>query len=348
MSPQVADVAVLVPARDEADSIDGCLRHVLAQDLGIEHLEVIVVDGASHDGTAEAARRVLQDSSLQRWVVHRNPEGSTPSNLNAGLALVRAPVVCRVDARSLIPIDYVRRCASALESDPSRAVVGGAQVARSRSMSATDRGIARALNNRWAMGMSRYRRRARSGPSDTVYLGAFRTEQLRDAGGWNEQFPTNQDFELNRRMRHHGSVYYLSDLPVSYLPRRSIAQLFRQYRRFGAAKVVYWRVTGDRPRPRQLLALGFVPALCIAALLVGLGGRRARRVVLPAGLLCAVVMEEHGATDSGRPLSVRLWSLAALGAVWSGWSAGAWAGLLRLPHRSVTTTRPPVSVGRSS
>ena len=108
-------VAVLIPARNEAAAIGRCLDHVLAQDVPRDRLEVVVVDGDSDDGTGPIAEAILAEAGLARWSVHRNAGGSTPSNLNAGLALVRAPVVCRVDARSLIPADYVRRCKELLD-----------------------------------------------------------------------------------------------------------------------------------------------------------------------------------------------------------------------------------------
>ena len=74
-----------------------------------------------------------------------------------------------------------------LTTRPEVAVVGGAQIAIARDQRAISLGIARALNNRWSMGGSRYRRGVSSGESDTVYLGAFRRLELADEGGWNEE-----------------------------------------------------------------------------------------------------------------------------------------------------------------
>ncbi|MEH1126648.1 glycosyltransferase [Micromonospora sp. CPCC 206061] len=50
-------VAVLLPARDEAERIEPCLRALLAQ-RGVPDLRVIVLDDGSTDGTAEIARSV--------------------------------------------------------------------------------------------------------------------------------------------------------------------------------------------------------------------------------------------------------------------------------------------------
>ena len=46
-------VSVLVPARDEADHIESCVRAVLAS-TGVAHLELLVYDDASADGTSDA------------------------------------------------------------------------------------------------------------------------------------------------------------------------------------------------------------------------------------------------------------------------------------------------------
>ncbi len=271
-------VTVLVPARNEAADIERCLQAVAAQDLPRSLIEVVVATADSTDDTATIAAQTLERAGFDRVEILAGGPGSTPANLNAGLAAATGEYLCRVDARSIIPRDYVRRCVEVLESRPEVAVTGGAQVAVARDDSPAAIGIARALNNRYGMGLSKYRSGAGSGPTDTVYLGAFRTQELRDAGGWDERFATNQDFDLNRRMGRRGIVWFESGLDVEYLPRRTIGELFAQYRRFGQWKARYWRLTGDRPRPRQVLLLGLMPAASI----VGIGWlRSSARVARP-------------------------------------------------------------------
>ena len=260
----------------------------------------------------------------------RTEGGATPATLNAGLAEITAPVVCRVDARSLVPPHYVRTCVELLADRAELAVVGGAQLAVPRSPAALDLGIARALNNRFGMGLARYRRGAASGPADTVYLGAFRTDQLRRAGGWDERFATNQDFELNRRLGQHGTVWFESSLEVGYLPRPSVRELFEQYRRFGAWKVGYWRDTGDRPRPRQLALIAGPPLAGVATVtLATTGGSRRRSLLVLAALAGAVGIEVGGSPGPPGGLRAHAWSALASLAVSGGWLVGVWAAALR-------------------
>ena len=331
MSPPLA--TVLVPARDEERWIDDCLTSIAAQDYPHDRMQVIVVvDGESSDATDTRAKELLDGCDFADVEVVRHGAGGTPGNLNAGLALARGGILCRVDARSRVPPDYVRRCVEILEERPEVAVTGGAQVAIASRGDALGDGIARALNNRWGMGLSRYRRGAASGPADTVYLGAFRTAQLREVGGWSEAFPTNQDFELNRRLAALGLVWFDAALPVGYVPRPDVLSLFRQYRRFGAWKVRYWRRTGDRPRPRQLALLVGVPAFAAIATAGLATGSARRRALAGAALVGAVAFVElRGSRGPRGGPAAHAWSALASGVVGAGWLTGAWGELARRP-----------------
>ncbi|HET6531068.1 MAG TPA: glycosyltransferase family A protein [Actinoplanes sp.] len=55
-----ARVAVLLPLRDEADRVTPCLDALLGQ-RGVRHLEILVLDDGSTDGTADVVRAVAGD-----------------------------------------------------------------------------------------------------------------------------------------------------------------------------------------------------------------------------------------------------------------------------------------------
>ena len=60
-------VAVLLPARDEASRITGCIRSLMTQ-TGVPNLRVIVLDDASSDGTAELVRSLAGENPQVRVV----------------------------------------------------------------------------------------------------------------------------------------------------------------------------------------------------------------------------------------------------------------------------------------
>jgi glycosyltransferase involved in cell wall biosynthesis len=310
------DVSVIIPARNEAASIGRCLQAIADQDYPRDLIEVILVEAGSTDNTVAVAQSEADRVGLSRFRIVSCPQGTTPDNLNRGLAVARGEILCRVDARSFLPADYLRRCVDVLDSRPEVAVVGGAQIAVAPRPGPVGVGIARALNNRYGMGLSRYRSGRASGPADTVYLGAFRTEQLRREGGWDSRFATNQDFELNRRMADQGLVWFEASLRVDYAPRPSLKLLFAQYQRFGRSKTRYWQATGDRPQPRQLVLLTSpVIGLAVTAWL-------RRRILVPA-VAGAVAVEVAGAREpQSGSLVAHATAVAALAAVAAGWVSG--------------------------
>ena len=325
-------VSVVIPMVDEAGDIEVCLARVLDQDHPRTRLEVVVIDGGSTDDSVDRAKRLLGDAGLASWQVLHNPTRTTPSSLNLGLAAAAGTVLCRVDARTLVQPDHVRRCVERLHADPQVVVVGGSQVAVPRGPDARSLGIARALNNHLSMGGAAYRSGGAGGPTDTVYLGAFRTDELRVAGGWDERFPTNQDFELNRRMGHIGTVWFDDGIASGYVPRAHLGGLWQQFHRFGRWKVRYWRTSGDAPVRRQRLIL----ALPLVPLVVGLVLLARRPAALPAyavaGGLALVAVDARGA--GGRPpLAVRAWASAATATVSAAW----WLGVAR---EAVWPSRP--------
>jgi glycosyltransferase involved in cell wall biosynthesis len=325
------DVTVVVPVLDEAGTIGACLEALAQQDIDGSRVEVLVVDGGSSDSTRDVVSAALARGPWHGARLLSDEEGTRPANLNRGLAEARGAVLCRVDARSRIPRDYLRRCVDTLRTRDDIAVTGGRQVAVS------DRGrigaaIARAFNNRAVNGFSRYRGGHTSGPADTVYLGAFRTAQLRAAGGWQRGLPVNEDFELNRRMSRLGLVWVDAELVVGYVPRTSLRALLRQYAGFGRSKVRYWRSTGDRPRARQLALL----ASPVVAASLGLCAFAAG---VPVALIAAgaavglLGIEAVGArTPRGGPAVHVLGAVATL-CIAGGWIGGIVAEAL-VPQRS--------------
>lgn len=329
-------VTVVIPVRDEVDRLPACLEAVAAQDLPPEVVQVLVVDGGSRDGTVELANRFLTGRGWAHAEVLHSPIGDRSSNLNLGLRYALAPIVVRVDARSRIPVHYLRGCVEVLQSRPDVAVVGGRQRAVAAGDGVVGAGVARALNNRWGMGLARYRQAGSSGAADTVYLGAYRTHELRSAGGWRTDLAVNEDFDLNRRLARYGLVWFDARLTVDYVPRASLPALFRQYWAFGLGKARYWRLSGDRPQPRQiaLLAMPVAGLVTAAGVLVALGPGAAT-VLLAAGATMATVVELRGADGPTAGPAGHVTAVVALACVAGAWLSGVAVGMLRpLPQPS--------------
>jgi succinoglycan biosynthesis protein ExoA len=318
-------VTVVVPMYDEALDIEGCIEAIAAQDWPHDLLQLVLVDGESSDDTVARATTAAERAGMRDVVVVRNPARRTSVGLNRGLAVASGKYLVRVDARSRIQPDHVRRVVTTLATRADVGVAGGAQVAVARSNRLGDRAIARALGHRWLMGLARYRGSSASGPTDTVWMGAFRTADLQRLGGWSETHIINEDYDLNSRVRQAGElVWYDAGLRSGYLARRQIRLVARQYLRFGRAKGELWRA-GTRPNARQVVLVAAPPMACA----LGIGAVVVVGVVpvTIAALGAAVAADLSGSADPANPLE-RVGALAVNLVIAGSWWIGTVQGLL--------------------
>jgi len=273
------NATVVMAVRDEPVERVARAVDALARQTGSGRLDVVI---AARTDDRDRLASLHASGAVASIVFVDNPTGERSAGLNRAVAAARTPFVVRVDARSIVPSDYVARCLRRLATDATVGVVGAVQSPHASDTGARARGIARALRNPWLLGGARYRRPGSGGTADTVYLGAFRRDELVALGGYDEALAANEDYELCARYRRAGRVVWLErGLDVSYEARATHRALWRQYRCFGASKVHYWRRTGERPAPRQAFALAAVGVAAAYAV------RNARRPGRTAALVDA-------------------------------------------------------------
>jgi glycosyltransferase involved in cell wall biosynthesis len=270
-------VSVVIPARNAAGAVTRSVEAALAQDYP-GPFEVIVADGASTDGTAQAAAEAGARVVL-------NPEVTTPAGLNAAIAAARGEIIARCDAHAVLPPGYLSRAVETLERTGA-ANVGGLQTAVGEGF--FQRAVAIAQSTPLGVGDARYRLGGEPGPVDTVYLGVFRRSALERVGGFDPSFERNQDYELNWRLRAAGEVVWFDPgLSVEYTPRRGVAPLARQYFDYGRWKRVMIGLHPSSVRLRQLAAPLLVGGL-IGSIGLAFTPWRWTALVLPAAYLAAL------------------------------------------------------------
>lgn len=319
------EITVLVPARNEAHDIAGCIAAIAAQTVPRERMEVLLVDGQSADATIGVAQAAADAAGLDLTIV-TNPDGATATSLNMGLERARGEVVVRVDARARLGHDHVRRCHDLL-NDPRLGVVGGGQRAVPRcDASLVERGIARNLRNRYTTGLARYRRSVEAGSTDTVWMGAFRRSDLEAVGGWPTTPAVNEDYRLNQRLRGRGMIVWFDpELTADYLPRRTYRRLGRQYWRFGRTKGSLWR--SSEGMSRRHVALVVLPVVATVGAVAGVRRWGLLRTGV-AGVLMAAAVDEVG-SQTPAPLSERACAIGAAIVANGSWWAAATVGLIR-------------------
>lgn len=327
-----AAVSILVPCYNEARSIGRLLDALRQQTFPVGQMEIVFADGLSSDGTRdvihEFARR-HRDLSIR---VVDNPGRTIPSAMNRALEASNGEIVIRLDAHSAPLPDYVSRCVEVLQSSGA-ANVGGLWLIEPGGEGSIARGIAAAVADRLGAGDARYRIGGPAGPVDTVPFGAFRRDWLRRVGGYDESLLTNEDYELNWRIRRaHGLVWFDPRIRCVYYARPTLRALAQQYWRYGLWKARMLLRHPASLRLRQILP----PTFVLGSAALALGALRlpaARTALLVVWGVYLVALLERGLAVAFRAKSLAMVATvpAALLVVHGMWGAGFLAGLVYRP-----------------
>ena len=173
--PPVTDgVSVIVPAFNERTNIAAAVRSLALS--AHRDVEVIVVDDASTDGTAD----VVDALRLGNVRVVRVPPGGKATALNTGVALARHDLIVMVDADTVVEPDSIHRLVQPFAEPTVGAIAGNVKVGNRRNL------LSRWQHIEYVIGFSLDRRLYDTFgciPTIPGALGAFRRQALADAGG---------------------------------------------------------------------------------------------------------------------------------------------------------------------
>jgi glycosyltransferase involved in cell wall biosynthesis len=274
----------------------------------------------SDDGTREVIDRFGRDTAVR---LVDNPDRTTPAGLNRAIESSTADVIVRCDAHSILPDTYVSNAVQTLV-ETRAGNVGGVQ--RAVGISPLQRGIAAAMTNPLGVGDARFHRGGAAGPVDTVYLGVYPRDVLKEIDGFDESLVRNQDYELNIRIRVAGyTVWFDPQLEIDYRPRPTLRTLWSQYNQYGQWKRHVVAMHPSSLKARQaappILVIGLVGAVVSlvtpvrkagVAVLVGYAG-----ALGAASLYEAVKRQDAGALFAG----------PAIGVMHTAWGVGFLKGI---------------------
>jgi glycosyltransferase involved in cell wall biosynthesis len=309
-------VTVAIPVRNEEACIERCLASITAQ-TSDAIIEILVADGRSTDRTREIAERV----DLVRVI--DNPGVRQAAGLNAILAVARGEVIVRVDGHCELAPDYVERCLAALERTGA-AVVGGAMtpVAGGGMPGA----VAAAMTSSLGAGPARFHVGGAAGWTDTVYLGAYRTETARSIGGYAEDVGVNEDAEFALRMAERGGVWFDPAIQSRYSPRSGLRAVAKQFYWYGRSRAATVKKHPGSISTRQLAA-----PLLVASLL---SPARTRAAQAYLGVLALGAWQ---ARRRGLGVAVRV--PLAMGAMHLAWGTGFLVGGAAAPPSIARSAR---------
>ncbi len=196
MSARPLALSVIMPARNEAETLPWSLAALLRSDLPRQDWELIIVDDASGDATAEVARRYAD-----RVIELPGPRPFGPAYArNRAAATARGEILVFIDADVCVHGDTLRRFAELFRDDPSVGAAFG-----SYDANPTAPGLVSQYRNL----LHHHVHQRSGGDADTFWAGcgAVRRNVFVEADmfdEWHYSRPQIEDIELGARIRSLG------------------------------------------------------------------------------------------------------------------------------------------------
>lgn len=257
-------VSIIVPCYNEQATIRYLLEAIYAQTYPRNEIEVVIADGLSEDNTRQEITSFQKEHPDLSLCVVDSPERIIPAGVNRAIEAARGKIIIRMDAHSAPYPEYVERCIFALEAEMGENV-GGVWDIRPGGEGWLAYSIAAAAAHPLGVGDALYRHAKQPAYVDTVPFGAFHRSLVEQIGKFDETLLSNEDYEFNTRLRQSGGRVWLDPAIRSiYFARTSVADLARQYWRYG-----FWKFRMIRRYPQSLRWRQALPPLFILSLMGG-------------------------------------------------------------------------------
>jgi glycosyltransferase involved in cell wall biosynthesis len=209
-------VSVVIPAHNAARWIGETITSVATQTIGVDKLEIIVVDDGSGDETAAVAARELAATPLRWQVLHQENCGPGHAR-NVGWRMARAPWIQFLDADDLLDPQKIALQWKAITDDRTAVIYSSwRKFGLLDSRWETDATISPCLGDDVVTDYF-------CGDGQGIATGSqlYNRQWLELVGGWDERHTNGEDHELTLRVAFAGGrfVHVTSDRPLFFYRR---------------------------------------------------------------------------------------------------------------------------------
>jgi succinoglycan biosynthesis protein ExoA len=230
-------VSIIIPCFNEETTIRLLLTAITEQTYPVAKMEIVIADGLSTDNTRTEIQAFQAENPRIKIRLVDNKKQNIPSGLNRAIEAAEGEIIVRLDAHSVPASDYIEQSVAALEANQGDNV-GGVWQIQPGNDSWVARSIAVAAAHPLGVGDASYRVGGQPQLVDTVPFGSFRREFIDQVGHFDESLLSNEDYELNVRIRKLGGRIWLDPgIKTKYFARKTLRELARQYWRYG-----YWKL----------------------------------------------------------------------------------------------------------
>jgi cellulose synthase/poly-beta-1,6-N-acetylglucosamine synthase-like glycosyltransferase len=272
-------VSIVVTCRNNASTIGECLQALKNQTYPQDAVEILVLDACSTDGTLEIAKQYTNKT----YSLAVNAAAA----YNYAMNIASFDVLGFVDSDAKVEVDWLQKLTPHL-SDPKVAGVSGAIETWN-----TDNPWAKAIGYELK---SRYSRIGKyTGRIATMNL-LMKKAVIAEAGGWDENFPSQYDTDLGYRVSALGYRFaYEPTAKCYHFNRPTLRAYWRQQLQYGKNTLKLYFKHGRLARGDEITDWGMniQPALLLAvvgSLLLGIVPLLRPLWYASAALFCVMVV----------------------------------------------------------
>jgi cellulose synthase/poly-beta-1,6-N-acetylglucosamine synthase-like glycosyltransferase len=236
------ELSVVVPARNAARTVGGCLQSLFEQSMSGERYEVIVVDDGSTDETAQVVER------SGATLIAQAQQGAAAAR-NKGASMAKGDILLFTDADCVPETNWVAEMARSFEDQE---VVGVKGAYRTRQAGLIPRFVQCEYEER-------YERMAKQRWIDFIdtYSAGYRRSIFLAEGGFDTRYPSAsvEDQEFSFRLAERGYKMAFNPRAVVYHEHpRTLTGYFRRKFNIG-----YWKVRVLRRHPGKAVRDSHTP-----------------------------------------------------------------------------------------
>ena len=210
-------ISIIVAAYNNEQTIEECLKAILAQDYPVGLIEVIVMDGGSKDATV----KIAENFPVKVVSIRLN----APAAYNYAMKIATHSVLGFIDADAKVELQWLRKLVPHLEEPKVAGVSGSIETWNAENLWA--KSIGYELKNRYSR-IGKYTSRIA-----TMNL-LLKKEVIEEAGGWDENLPSQYDTDLGFRISAKGyKIAYEPNAICYHYNRPTVRAYFRQQLQYG-------------------------------------------------------------------------------------------------------------------
>lgn len=262
MQDQYPHVTILIPIRNVAKFIRGCLDAILDQTYPREMIEVWLLDHNSDDGSIEIINE-YKDKGIKIIQCGVHPPAQ---KYNMVLPLVKSEIIGLVDGDAYVGRDWLEKVVKPLLEDEK--TVGASGIIKTAN---EEKLIARLVGYDWQHRSERSTKNLKRVQSmHTVY----KKKVLEEVGGFNEKLKTGYDAELGYKINRLGyQIRHVGDAVTRHCHRDNLLAFWKQQFEYGKFAIIRYfsipeNIKGDSFAPWWLIIQPlFYPASFLLLLL---------------------------------------------------------------------------------